>query len=80
MNIYRIRQYSAVAGGSHFYWHADVVAPHWATALKAARDGKIKNWRYIDHFDKSTHKYKYYEYLYKVDGRDAQRPREIGYK
>lgn len=67
MKVYRIRRYSGRANGPNYYHHADVVAPHWATALKMAREGKVSNWRWIDSFDTCDKEYVYYEYLYSFE-------------
>ena len=75
MRVYRIRKIWAVAGGQNHYSHADVIAPHWATALKAAREDRVTNWRAIDSFDHSDKDYTEYEFLCAVTGQ-ALRPRE----
>lgn len=74
MAIYRIRRYSATKGGRHYYHHADVIAKHWASALKAAKEGRVHNWRWIDSFDQANSTYEYYELLYRVDDREAVKP------
>ena len=75
MGIYRIRKTWAIAGGQHHYSHADVIAPHWATALKAAREDRVVNWRRIDNFDRSDQTYTEYTFLYAVTDQ-SQLPRE----
>jgi hypothetical protein len=75
IGIYRIRKTWAIAGGQNHYSHADVIAPHWATALKAAREGRVVNWRRIDDFDRSDETFTEYEFLYAVTGQ-ARLPRE----
>lgn len=76
MRVYRIRRIWAVAGGQNHYSHADVIAPHWATALRAAREGRVRNWRAIDSFDRSDRTYTEYEFLYAVDPDQARLPRK----
>ena len=59
--------YSGSKGGSNYYHHADIIAPTWNSALKAAKDGRVHNWRWVDSYDHSDEDYCKYEYLYKVD-------------
>jgi len=69
---YRIRKtWSNGNGNSNYAHHADVVAPHWATALKAAKEGRVRNWRWIDTWDSSDEAYEEYEYLYPVEPGNA---------
>jgi hypothetical protein len=75
MRVYRIRKTWAHAGGQNYASHADVIAPHWATALKAAREGRVTNWRAIDSWDSSNETYTEFEYLYEVRGQ-TKLPRE----
>ena len=79
IKVWRIRKYCGKAGGSNYYYHADVIAPHWQTALKAANDERVKNWRWIDTYDSTDEDYCYYEYLYQVSDnpRKPATPMEI---
>lgn len=61
--IYRIRQYSGRKGRPNFYYHADVLAYNGKEALKAAREGRVHNWRWIDSFDTATRDYCSYALL-----------------
>lgn len=72
--IFRIRMYSGRAGGSNYYHHADVIETHYTKALKAAREGRVTNWRWIDTFDKSNENYRQFEYLYMLDSSKARSP------
>lgn len=66
MAIYRVRRYSGTKGGSNYYFHADVIARSPASAMKAAREERVYNWRWVDRYDSSSEDYKYYELLYRV--------------
>lgn len=67
--IIRIRRHFAEKGGKHYYHHADVIATSSADAMRAAVEGRVKNWRHIDSFlVGETEGFLYYEVLYKVDG------------
>lgn len=72
--VYRIRKCSGYAGGSNWYHHADVISTNWQTAMKAAREGRVSNWRWIDRFDSTDETYVEFEYLYIVDERSWDRP------
>lgn len=72
--IFRIRRTKGIKGGPNLYHHADVISTHWATALKAAKEGYVQNWRWIDRFDSSDENYCEYEYLYMVSIVEAQWP------
>jgi hypothetical protein len=61
--IVRIRKGTAIAGGRHHYYHADIIAPNWSAAMKAAREGRVKNWRHVDSFDRSAEAYTYFTVL-----------------
>jgi hypothetical protein len=74
MKVFRIRRYSGYAGGCNYYHHADVIAPTWNSALKAAKEGRVRNWRRIDSFDTSDSNYCYYKYLYVVHESEQERP------
>lgn len=63
---YRIRRCTGTKNGANHYHHADVLAPTWQQALRAAREGRVQTWRWIDKFDTSDEDYEEYEYLYKV--------------
>ena len=78
LKVFRVRRYSGHEGGSNFYHHADVISTHYQTALKAARDGLIRNWRWVDTYDTSDETYVDYEYLYVVDWDRADRPAPPG--
>lgn len=67
VKVWRIRRQSGYAGGFTYYHHADVMASTWWQALQAAKEGRVKNWRWIDRFDEDCSKdYTEYEYLYRV--------------
>lgn len=72
--IYRIQRHSGLKGGSNYYHHADVKASNWETALKAAKEGRVMNWRWIDAFDKSDKDYERFEYMRAVDVHEAEWP------
>lgn len=42
--------------------------------MRAARDGRVRNWRWIDSFDASDTTYEFYKFLYPVSKDDAQNP------
>jgi hypothetical protein len=67
MRVYRIRRCAGAEGGAHTYFHADVIAPNWWTALRAAKQGRVRNWRWIDTFDRSSTTYCRYVFLYRLD-------------
>jgi hypothetical protein len=71
--VVRIRKGTATAGGCHYYYHADIIAPNWSAAMKAAREGRVKNWRRVDSFDRSAEAYTYFTVLDpRLDPRSAQ--------
>jgi hypothetical protein len=74
MRIYRIRRHRGHTDGPHTYFHADVYARNWWSALRAAKQGRVLNWRWIDTFDRSDTTYVWYEFLYRVDPESARRP------
>ena len=74
MPIYRIRRHSGHKGGTNFYYHADVIARSKKSALKAAQEGRVRNWRWIDTFDRAHETYTYYEFLYTEDAKWAKNP------
>lgn len=75
LKIFRIRKYCGYEGRSNYYYHADIISSHWQSALKAAQDDRVLNWRWIDKFDIASKTYKYFEYLYMVNGSEnAQKP------
>jgi len=51
LKIIRIRRVSGVKGGAYRYHHADVLARDWRSAMRAAREGRITNWRYVSSFN-----------------------------
>lgn len=63
LRIVRIRRCSAIEGGRNLYYHADVLAPNWSAAMKAAREGRVHNWRFIDSFDRASETYKFFMVL-----------------
>ena len=72
--VYRIRRYSGHAGGSNHYHHADVMARDRHEALRAAKEGRVANWRWIDTYDTCDKTYCRYEYLYPLKRCEAKRP------
>ena len=66
MPIYRVRRYLAYAGASNYYHHADVIAPNPQSAMKAVKERRVYNWRWIDRFDESDRDYERYELMYRV--------------
>jgi len=74
--VFRIRMYSGRAGGSNYYHHADVISTHYQTALKAAREGRVTNWRWVDRYDSCEESYREYEYLYCFPIGEGERERE----
>lgn len=75
MPVYRIRWCHGNEGGSNHYSHADVIAPRGSLALRAAEEGRVFNWRWIDAFDRASKDYSEYELLYRVDVvREAREP------
>ncbi len=74
MPIYRIRKCWGRKGGSNHYSHADVISRNHHLALKAAKEGRVNNWRGIDTFDTSSHDYESYELLGCVDRDEARNP------
>lgn len=73
MPIFRIRRYSGYKDGANHYYHADVVARDSKAALRAAKEGRVENWRWVDTFDKSDEDYVRYEFLYRVTN-EAKKP------
>jgi hypothetical protein len=56
--VYRIRKcWSRGGGGSQHYYHADIDAPNAQTALRAAVEGRVQNWRHVDRYDSSDEPY-----------------------
>ena len=74
MPIYRIRKYSGYKGGANYYHHADVIERSRKRALKAAQEGRVRNWRWIDTFDTASKNYIEYEILYTEHPELAKRP------
>ena len=77
--IFRVRMYRGDKGGSNYYFHADIITTHYKKALAAARQDRVRNWRWIDTYDTSDRDYKSFEYLYIVEpfqARKAARPLE----
>lgn len=74
VGIYRIRKHSGIKGGQNYHHHADVKASHWKTALKAAEEGRVMNWRWIDAFDKSDEDYERFEFMHSVAAQEAKWP------
>jgi len=71
--IYRLRRISCThAGGANFYHHADVQAPTHHAAIRAAREGRVVNWRRIDTFDSSDEPYLEFEFLYRLQSERAE--------
>ena len=73
MRIYRIRRHRGHKDGPHTYFHADVYARNWWSALRAAKQGRVLTWRWIDTFDRSETTYVWYEYLYRVEPEETAR-------
>lgn len=74
MPVYRIRKHCGTKGGSNYYFHADVIAKSPASAMKAAKENRIRNWRWIDRFDTAPKTYCRYEFLYRLDDGEAKNP------
>jgi hypothetical protein len=76
--IFRIRRWSGFEGGSVYYHHADVVATSRREAMTAARENRVTNWRTIDKFDTTNTTFAEFEFLYRLDPKEAKlfaRPR-----
>lgn len=71
MPMYRIRMCSGSKGGRNHYHHADVIARDRQGAMRAAREGRVRNWRWIDSFDTADKTYTHYEFLYRLDESEA---------
>ncbi|KKU51698.1 MAG: hypothetical protein A3H69_00810 [Candidatus Sungbacteria bacterium RIFCSPLOWO2_02_FULL_47_9] len=67
--------YSGTKGGSNYYHHADVVSRNHHLALKAAKEGRVRNWRWIDTFDTASKDYRTYELLGRIEPDGAKNPR-----
>lgn len=74
MPIYRIRKRWGVKGGGNHYSHADVISRNHHAALRAAKEGRIHNWRRIDTFDISSEDYRDFELLGRIDRAGAKNP------
>ena len=74
MLIYRIRRCSGAKNESNYYYHADVIARSSRLALRAAKDGRVCNWRWIDRFDTADRDYLTYEFLYRLNSDEAENP------
>ena len=74
--IFRIRKYSGYEGGSNYYHHADVIEKKWYLALRAAKEGRVYNWRWVDTYDTSKKTYEYYEYLGIINEEWARNPQK----
>lgn len=55
-------------------YHADVKCEDAKEALKAATEGLVKNWRFIDSYDTSSISYTTYKVLYVVNEDQAVKP------
>lgn len=51
LRIVRLRKHYAQKGGKYLYFHADVLAPSVAAAVKAAVEERVTNWRLVDDFN-----------------------------
>lgn len=71
--IYRLRRVSCLRpGGANYYHHADVQAPTHHSAIRAAREGRVTNWRHIDTFDSCDEPYLEFEFLYRLNPEGAR--------
>lgn len=75
MKIFRVRRYNGTKGYSNYYCHADVITSTKQSALNAAKQNRVINWRHIDKFDVAESDYCYYEVLYRVLPNEAKRPK-----
>jgi hypothetical protein len=74
--VVRVRRYSGTKGGPNYYHHADIITTSEEEALLAAREGRIRNWRWIDTYDISENDYKRFEVLETIDFEGAKKPAE----
>jgi len=75
MPTYRVRKCCSLGGGKpQFYFHADIIARRPSDALKAARQGKVLNWRRVDCYDWSEDPYESHFLLYRVHDSEARNP------
>lgn len=72
--IVRVRRLSGYAGGSNYYHHADIVCKNKKEAIKACKEGRVANWRWIDTFDTSRTDYLKYDILYEVTETQSKSP------
>lgn len=73
-HVYRVRRYVCFkAGGSNYYYHADIPAMTAREAIKKAKTQGHSDvcWRCIDEFDSSPEPYSYVELLYRLTPRRA---------
>ncbi len=83
MRIFRIRKYFLAKNTKTYIFTADVIASKWQYALKAAKENRIRNWKWVDKFDFSLVQYNEFEYMHPVKEKDAQapaRPDQINWK
>lgn len=55
-------------------YHADVKCEDAKEALKSAKEGLVRNWRFIDSYDVSSMNYTTYKILYVVNEYQAVKP------
>lgn len=70
--VIRVRRSSGIGGGANYYHHADVLVKNEEEALLAAKEGRIKNWRQIDRFDKTDASYEEFESFGEIDDSQAR--------
>lgn len=62
----RIRKHKATKGGKYFYYHADILAPTVASAMRAAVEQRVPNWRMVDDFNPGQpESFEFFEVLFK---------------
>lgn len=72
--ILRVRRSKGVSGDSNYYHHADIICENKEEALKACKEGRVVNWRWIDTYDTCIKDYVEYTVLYEVTEQQSKNP------
>lgn len=72
--ILRIRRSTGVSGDSNYYHHADIICENKQEALKACKERRVVNWRWIDTYDTCIKDYVEYIILYEVTESQSKNP------
>jgi len=72
--IFRVRRSKGVSGDSNYYHHADIICENKQEAIKACKEDRVTNWRWIDTYDTCIKDYVEYIVLYEVTENQSKNP------